>query len=231
MAWRMIFRRSPNRWMTVVGDPAQTGNPAGVESWAETLEPFVSDRWQIHQLTVNYRTPQDIADVAAQLLPEIAPEQSEPVALRTTGTGIRYGNMADVERLAGEALERAGDGLVGIISAHPESLPPSLRNPGSGDSGSMEAGSRNSGSGDSGSTEAGFGSMLDPEKTSQLVIADTARAKGLEFDEVIVVEPSSIVEASPQGLNDVYVAITRATQGLTVVHDQPLPWDPGFPEA
>lgn len=189
MAWRMIFRRSPNRWMTVVGDPAQTGNPAGVEAWSETLEPFVADRWKLHELTVNYRTPQDIADVAAQLLPEIAPEQQEPVALRATGTGVRYAPMRELEREVQGAMDRAGEGLVGVICADP------------------------------GDMSARLG--LDDER---VIVADTSRAKGLEFDEVVVVEPADIVGASPQGLNDVYVAITRATQGLTVVHDEPLPW-------
>ena len=59
----------------------------------------------------------------------------------------------------------------------------------------------------------------------EVVLVDTAAAKGLEFDEVILVEPADIVESSPQGLNDLYVAMTRATQGLTVVHARPLPWD------
>ncbi|UBI06280.1 AAA family ATPase [Corynebacterium falsenii] len=190
MAWRMIFRRSPNRWMTVVGDPAQTGNPAGVEAWSDTLEPFVADRWKLHELTVNYRTPQDIADVAAQLLPEIAPEQREPVALRATGTGVRYAPMSELEREVHGAMDRAGEGLVGVISADPGNM----------------------------SARLGLGD-------ERVIVADTSRAKGLEFDEVVVVEPADIVGASPQGLNDVYVAITRATQGLTVVHDEPLPWD------
>ncbi|MGO1276212.1 MAG: helicase, partial [Corynebacterium variabile] len=63
MAWRMVFRRAPNRWMTLVGDPAQTGSPAGVESWSDALSPFVKDRWKLHELTVNYRTPADIAEI------------------------------------------------------------------------------------------------------------------------------------------------------------------------
>jgi DNA helicase IV len=40
----------------------------------------------------------------------------------------------------------------------------------------------------------------------------------------VLVEPAELVAASPQGLNDVYVAVTRATQGLTLVHDDELPW-------
>ena len=57
MEWRMIMRRSPNRWMTLVGDTAQTSAPAGVESWEESLQPFVDKRFTLHRLTVNYRTP------------------------------------------------------------------------------------------------------------------------------------------------------------------------------
>ncbi len=57
MAWRMIMRRIPNRWMTVIGDTAQTGAPAGTRSWGAVLEPYVAQRWRRHELTVNYRTP------------------------------------------------------------------------------------------------------------------------------------------------------------------------------
>ena len=63
------------------------------------------------------------------------------------------------------------------------------------------------------------------ESVHNIVAVDITEAKGLEFDEVVLVEPVSIATASPQGLNDVYVAITRATQGLSVVHDAPLPWE------
>jgi superfamily I DNA/RNA helicase len=53
----------------------------------------------------------------------------------------------------------------------------------------------------------------------------TAReAKGLEFDHVVVVEPALIVEESgPAGLRHLYVALTRPTKTLTVVHSRPLP--------
>ena len=53
-----------------------------------------------------------------------------------------------------------------------------------------------------------------------------AQAKGLEFDGVLLLEPAAIGTDSPRGANDLYVAITRPTQRLHVLHAQPLP--PGF---
>lgn len=178
MAWRMIFRRSPNRWMTIVGDPAQTGNPAGVETWTQALSPFVADRWQLHQLTVNYRTPADIAALADRLLRWIAPEQAATVSLREHGTGVRV--ATDVEAAVRQARKLAGDGLVGVIFSDDTTVDPALSD----------------------------------EHTMAAKVSDI---KGLEFDEVVLVDPQAIAAASPQGLNDVYVAMTRATQGLTLV--------------
>lgn len=208
MAWRMVFRRSPNKWMTLVGDPAQTGNPGGVDSWAEALSPFVADRWQLHQLTVNYRTPKDVADLAAPLLHEIDPSQPSPLALRESGTGVRYAKAATgaelgskVQATVEQARKLTGEsGLIGVITADPARLEHVVTEQAAEQSEAHKAG-------------------------VEVVLVDTAAAKGLEFDEVILVEPADIVESSPQGLNDLYVAMTRATQGLTVVHARPLPWD------
>lgn len=197
MAWRMIFRRSPNRWMTIVGDPAQTGNPAGVETWDEALTPFVDKRWQLHELTVNYRTPGDISAIAEQLLAEIAPDQQAPVALRETGSGVEYRARGELLAAVRQARGAAGDGLVGVIYG-----PGTLTD-----------------------NELAAIQDLQAEAGAEVMVADTSSSKGLEFDEVVLVEPADIVEASPMGLNDIYVAITRSTQGLTVVHNQPLPWE------
>ncbi|HEY1484494.1 MAG TPA: ATP-binding domain-containing protein, partial [Micromonosporaceae bacterium] len=57
----------------------------------------------------------------------------------------------------------------------------------------------------------------DPDLAHQVVVLDVRQAKGLEFDYVIVVEPDRIVGSSPRGLNDLYVALTRATQTLVTV--------------
>ena len=65
MAWRVLMRRCPSRSMTVVGDLAQTGSLAGASSWEQVLAPYVDGRWRMRELTVNYRTPRQIMELAA----------------------------------------------------------------------------------------------------------------------------------------------------------------------
>ena len=156
MEWRMVFRRCPSRWMTLVGDTAQTSSPAGVDDWTAALEPFVGGRFRLHELTVNYRTPKEIADYAAEILAEIDPHATVPEAIRASGEPVQFvGRPEDVEKR---------NGLTAVIDAD-----------------------------------------------------NVGEMKGLEFDHVVVVNPGEIKEASPQGWQDLYVAVTRATQTLTVV--------------
>src|SRR5690606_29673634 len=78
MAWRMVMRRSPARSMTLVGDLAQSGSVAAPRSWAEALEPYAADRWRVEELTINYRTPTEIMDVASAVLAEVDPALVPP---------------------------------------------------------------------------------------------------------------------------------------------------------
>ena len=159
MEWRMVFRRCPSRWMTLVGDTAQTSSPAGVDDWTAALEPFVGERFRLHELTVNYRTPKEIADYAAEILAHIDPQAVVPQAIRSSGEPVQF--VPNVEEFK-----------------HP-------------------------------TAREGLTAVIDAENVGDM--------KGLEFDHVVVVEPGKIVEASPQGWQDLYVAVTRATQTLTVV--------------
>ena len=63
----------------------------------------------------------------------------------------------------------------------------------------------------------------DVDLTSPVVVLPISSAKGLEFDAVVLVEPAEVLAESPRGANDLYVAITRSTQRLAVVHAAPLP--------
>ena len=54
-------------------------------------------------------------------------------------------------------------------------------------------------------------------------VLTVSQAKGLEFDTVVLVEPARILAASARGANDLYVALTRPTQRLRIVHSEPLP--------
>ena len=208
MAWRMVMRRIPNRWMTVIGDTAQTGDAAGTTSWSDVFTPYVANRWRLAELTVNYRTPAEITEYANRLLARISPDQPAPTSLRSNGIepyAVRVpsegGDLA-AERAATRTLvaQRAAavvaaadwSGLTTIIAS--DASAPAVR-----------------------------AAVADVDPTI-LVHAITA-SKGLEFDNVVVVEPADLVDESPRGLSDLYVALTRATQRVVVVHAKALPDD------
>lgn len=90
MEWRMVFRRSPNHWMTVVGDPAQTSSPAGCDNWSAALEPFVGKRYRQHQLTINYRTPVEIAELAEAIIHKYQPDATVAQAIRNQEAAVRW---------------------------------------------------------------------------------------------------------------------------------------------
>ena len=85
MDWRVLMRRCPSRSFTVVGDLAQRRSEAGATSWAAMLDRYVPGRWVYRSLTVNYRTPAEIMNVAAGLLAEFAPGVRAPESVRATG--------------------------------------------------------------------------------------------------------------------------------------------------
>ncbi len=190
MAWRMVMRRIPNRWITVVGDVAQTGDPAGASSWQRMLEPYVAKRWKLTELTVNYRTPAEIMDVAADVLAAIDPDATAPRSVRETGNpprGYRVDPSGVRDEVARLIATETGPGTTAVIAPH--ALLEGL-------------------------------AELAGESVRVLTVHDV---KGLEFDAVYLVEPQAILDESPRGLNDLYVALTRATQRLGVVHSADLP--------
>jgi DNA helicase IV len=207
MAWRMLIRRCPSKSMTIVGDMAQASSP-GATSWQEVLEPHVADRWRMERLTINYRTPAEIAEVAADVLAAIDPGLHQPRAVRSTGFQPWRQEVYPVAlpsalaELAGKESARIGAGRLAVIV--PASRLDEL-------------------------TEAVATAVPDvvldedPSLDRPVVVLSVKQAKGLEFDSVLVADPARILADSPNGLNDLYVAITRATQRLGVIHPGNLP--------
>ncbi|GAA2436122.1 HelD family protein [Streptomyces macrosporus] len=208
MDWRLLMRRCPSRSMTLVGDVAQTGSPAGASSWREVLAPYVGDRWKLERLEVNYRTPAEIAEVAAGVSAASGAPCDPPRAVRSTGTRPWRTRVAPddlpaaVAALAAEEAAAVGEGRLGVIVPTAR-----LEEVGRAVSAAVPG------------TETGRDARLE----STVVVLDAARAKGLEFDSVLVVEPERIMTDAPRGPNDLYVALTRATRRLGVVHTGGLP--------
>ncbi|MCX3064254.1 HelD family protein [Streptomyces beihaiensis] len=195
MAWRLLMRRSPTRSMTLVGDPAQTAEEAGVGSWDEILAPYVEDRFEHTRLGVNYRTPSEIMDLAAAVVRAERPGFEPPSSVRSTGerpwvrevTGDLAAAVADAAK-----AETPEEGRLAVIA--PRRLHGALA-----------------------ARLDGIVAGAEPDLTHRVVLLDPRQAKGLEFDSVLVVEPGEF------GVSDLYVALTRATQRLGVLHGGVLP--------
>ncbi|GID27308.1 DNA helicase [Paractinoplanes brasiliensis] len=208
MAWRLLMRRCPSRSMTVVGDVAQTSELAGTTTWEQVFEPYVAQRWNLVELTVNYRTPAEVMAVAADVLGALDPALEPPRSVRTAGVdpwALRVPAVAlAAETIAAVRVEaaEAGEGRVGVLA--PEGLAADLGRA---------------------LVEAVPGAAVgeQPDLLNQVVLMTVRQAKGLEFDSVIVVEPDRIIAESPRGLSDLYVAVTRATRRLGVLHTTDLP--------
>ncbi|GAA3262198.1 AAA family ATPase [Nonomuraea helvata] len=194
MAWRMIMRRVPAKSLTVVGDLAQTGSAAGARSWGEVLDPFLAGRWRVERLLVNYRTPVEIMAVAADVLRAFAPDQDPPESVREGGAPPR-------------AVRMPLSGLPGLVAEE-------LALIGEGRVGVVSSDARHA---------AVSALFPDGDLDAPVVALTVGQAKGLEFDAVVVVDPAGILGQSPMGGQDLYVAVTRATRRLTVVHEGDLP--------
>jgi UvrD-like helicase C-terminal domain len=209
MAWRMVMRRSPSRSMTVVGDVAQTGAPWGPGSWAQALDPHAAGRWRAEELTINYRTPAEIMAVAADVLATMDAGLEPPRSARETGTapwhlGVDPDELeARLPEVVAAETAAVGDGKLAVLvpAGRAERLA-------GGIAAAVPAATARQGP-----------SVLD----ARVAILTVAEAKGLEFDAVVVVDPAAILAGGPHGANDLYVALTRTTSRLGVVHPGPLP--------
>ncbi|MER8044215.1 UvrD-helicase domain-containing protein [Streptomyces sp. NPDC094032] len=204
MQWRMVGRRGRHATWTVVGDPAQSSWSDPDEAAAARDEALGSRPRRRFELTVNYRNPAEIADLAAKVLALAMPGKESPRAVRSTGVEPRFvpvtekGGMAETVRSEAERLLAQVDGTVGVVVAMNRRA---------------EAARWLAGLGD------------------RVVALGSLEAKGLEYDATVVVSPAEIADESPAGLRVLYVALTRSTQALTVVSgDRDLPDADGVPD-
>jgi hypothetical protein len=217
MQLRMLARRSLSGSMTVVGDIAQSTGTWAPSGWAQVVEHLPARRgWRLVELTVNYRTPAEIMQIAGRVLERAAPGMRPPEAVRASGERPRIFVAPRVEgALPGDSLpgltatavrSMLGDGdgtdVLAVIA------PPGLL-------GAIGAGLAAAGIPHG---EVGRGALDE-----QVTLLSVEEAKGLEFDNVVVVEPARLTREATQGLRGLYVALTRATRRLALVHSEPLP--------
>ncbi|RSS50280.1 AAA family ATPase [Streptomyces sp. WAC01280] len=203
MQCRAIARRTAFGSLTVLGDLAQGTTPWAARDWREQLAHLGRAEAQVVPLTLGYRVPAAIVDLANRLLPHLGADvpagrsvrtDGEVTVLRATGVTGATGLPAAIREAVRAAL--AVEGSVGVITAD-------------GLVGRVEEAVRG--------CEAGEGA------DERVTVLPATAVKGLEFDHVVVVEPAAIVAAEARGANRLYVVLTRAVSRLALVHAEELP--------
>jgi DNA helicase IV len=199
MEVRMIARRTSGAF-TLLGDVAQATGPIPYTRWSDLLATLPGGgAAEIEELEHGYRVPREIMALALPLLAHIAPGTQPPVAYRAGVEQPRFvTGDPPLDAAFAEAAELADGDGLLAVIA-----PASLRGDSEG------------------------GSLFDD---TRIPVLTPREAKGMEFDHVVVVEPALIVEeaAGGQGLRELYVALTRPTTTLVVVHSRPLPEELGL---
>jgi len=194
MQWRALGRRARSGTWTVVGDWAQSVWPDPAETSDAVLAVAGRRTVRRHELTTNYRTSTEIADLAATVLALIDSAAAPPLAVRSTGeqpvVRTSVPDLPEAVRTATHELLQAVSGTVGVIATAADA--------------------------------PGLAVLLAADP--RLVVLDTWQAKGMEFDGCLVVSPERIATETAAGLRSLYVALTRATQRLTVVSAAATPW-------
>ncbi|MTB70956.1 AAA family ATPase [Arsenicicoccus sp. MKL-02] len=211
MQLRAVGRRCSTGAATVLGDIAQGTTPWATGSWEESLRHLGKPEGQVTELRRGFRVPAAVIEYAARLLPVMAPGLAAPQSVRD--------NTGDLDIVAVQA-----DSLWSTAAARVVHL---ARQPGSIGvivaDGSVAAVSQALlGVG----VEHGVLGVDHGDVEHQVDVVPATVAKGLEFDRVVVVEPAAIAEAEPDertGLRRLYVVLTRAVSGLSVIHARPLP--------
>jgi DNA helicase IV len=230
MQLRAVGRRCSTGSATILGDIAQGTTTWATPSWQASLAHLGRPAALVHELDRGFRVPAAVISFAARLLPLIAPGLTAPSSVRDDPGSLRL-VATSAEELWPEvvtavrvALQRAGS--VGLII--PDAwAPPAAR--------ALSQAQVRFGllGGDAAASVPGADlaeqsrHQVAPDASPPRVSAVPAtNAKGLEYDYVVVVEPATIAAAEPDertGLRRLYVVLTRAVSGLTVVHARPLP--------
>jgi DNA helicase IV len=210
MQLRMVTRRSLSGSMTVVGDIAQATGPLAPNDWKDVLEHLPSRKTpRIVGLSVGYRIPAQIMELADKVMHAATPGLRAPRSVRD-GDEVPVITSVESEGALFDAviararvlLQQAGGGRTAIIC--PDDMVDQMSTVLT-------------------SASVPHGRAQAAGLDENLSIVPASLAKGLELDDVIVVEPSAIVADDAQGLRLLYVTLTRSTRSLTVVHRLALP--------
>lgn len=208
MQLRAVGRRCSTGSATVLGDIAQGTTPWATRSWEESLR-HLGQAGEVTELRRGFRVPAAVIEYASRLLPLMAPGLAAPESVRSNAGRLDVREVPDLlDAVAAQAVSLAATpGSVGVIV--PDALVDAC-------SAALTAAG----------LEHGVLGRDHGDVEHQVDVVPATVAKGLEFDQVVVAEPAAIAAAEPDertGLRRLYVVLTRAVSGLTVLHADPLP--------
>jgi DNA helicase IV len=213
MQCRGVARRCPLGSVTVLGDLAQGTTPWSTSDWQVTLAHLGKPEARIEPLTRGYRVPADVIGFANTLLPHLAVGLEPATSVRKAAGGLQLLAVGDAAVAAAAEAVRAlaEEGSIGVIAADADV--PAVR------AALTALGAAHLVLG----AEEASADDEDERPEPRISVVPATLAKGLEYDQVVVVEPAAIVAAEPRGLRRLYVVLTRAVTRLVVVHDRALP--------
>ncbi|MFF3317531.1 HelD family protein [Streptomyces sp. NPDC003035] len=210
MQYRAVGRRCSTGSATILGDLAQGTTPWATESWAQALGHLGKPEAVVEELTAGFRVPREVIAYASRLLPHMSPGLAAVESVRENPGSLeirRFGPDELDAAVVAACVESLGhEGSIGLIAADARIAP------------LAEA-----------LTAAGLAYLAPGEETtaeSRLTLVPASLAKGLEYDYVVLDDPAAVVDGEPDertGLRRLYVALTRAVSGLTVLHSSALP--------
>jgi DNA helicase IV len=206
MQCRAIGRRCATGSATVLGDIAQGTTPWATSSWEQMLAHLGKSTAELRVLDTGYRVPRQILDYASRLLGHIAPGLTPASSVRHDPGALLVWELTAAELAEGvaaacaDALTRPGSAAVIAADAGMPAVADALA-----------------------AASVPHALLEGAAVAGQITLVPVTLAKGLEFDQVIVVEPGQIAAAESRGLHRLYVALTRAVSRLTVLHAAPLP--------
>jgi len=208
MQLRAIGRRCRFGSATLLGDLAQRTTPWSAGRWEDALGHLGRRSARVEHLPRAFRAPKEVLDYANRLLPEIAPGVRPARSVRSVPGSLRIRAATSETATAAwlGALEEAlaEEGSVGLVAA--DSALPAI---------GAELDRRG----------VDFREVDRFDTATRLAVVPASAVKGLEFDQVVLVEPAEIADPAlgVAGLRRLYTALTRAVLALRVVHARDLP--------
>jgi DNA helicase IV len=190
MQWRMLGRRGGQASWTIVGDAAQSAWPDPAEARRARDEALRGKQIRRFHLSTNYRNSAEIFTFAADIVRRSVPDADVPDAVRRTGAAPEH-RLVAVDGFA-EAVDVAVAGLLDAVDGTVAVITPTAR-------------------------RDAVSAWLSNVDSGRLQVVDGMRAKGMEYDGVVIVAPDELAAESPAGIRVLYVALTRATHRLITI--------------